>query len=52
MLRQVDGVAIRIMDPVFGLAVRRPLIDPRRGIELFACPSQAGDILDLKTEVI
>jgi hypothetical protein len=40
------------MNPVFGLAVWRSLVDAGRGVEFFAGLSQASDILHLETEMV
>ena len=52
VLREIDGIAVGIMNPVFGLAVWRSFVDAGRSVEFFARFSQARDILDLETKMV
>jgi hypothetical protein len=52
MLREIDRITVRIMNPVFGLAVWRSFVDAGCSVEFFARLSQGGDILDLETEMV
>lgn len=52
VFREIDGIAVGIVHPVFRLAVRRALIDDRCGVELVASGAHSIHVFDLKTEVI
>src|ERR1051326_1370502 len=52
VLRQVDRIAVRIVHPVFGLAVRRPLGRVGRRAPLLAARDQVSDAVDLEAEMI
>ena len=52
VLREVDRVAVRIVNPVFGLPVRRPLFGIRRSAPLLADRDQVRDALHLEAEMI
>jgi len=52
MLREIDWIAVGIMNPVFGLTVWRSLVYIGRGVEFFACVSQASDILHFEAEMV
>jgi hypothetical protein len=51
-LREIDRIAVGIMNPVFGLAVWRSFVDAGRGVEFFARLLQPSDILDLETKMV
>src|SRR5688572_1272992 len=52
VLRKIDRIAVRIVNPKFSLAIRRALVDARRGVELVARLAQRFDILYFEAEVI
>src|SRR5438093_6098626 len=52
MLREIDWIAVGIMNPVFGLTVWRSFVYVGRGVEFFACVSQASDILHFEAEMV
>lgn len=52
MLGEIDGIAVGVMNSVFGLAVGRSFVDTGCGVEFLARLAKAGDILHLETEVI
>src|SRR3990172_581293 len=52
MLREINGIAVGIMHSVFGLAVRRPLVDVGGGFEFFADVAKSDDILHFEAEVV
>ena len=52
MLREIDRITVRIMNPVFGLAVGRSFVDAGRSVEFFARFSQPSYILHLETKMV
>ena len=52
VLRQIDGIAVGIVDAEFSLTVGRPLVDTGRRVKLVAGLTQGLDVFDLETEVI
>ena len=52
MLREVDRIAVGIMNPVFGLAVWRSFVDAGRSVEFFTCLSKPSYILHLETKMV
>ena len=52
MLREVDWIAVGIMNSVFGLAVGRSFVDAGRSVEFFARLSKPSYILHLETKMV
>jgi hypothetical protein len=52
VLREIDGIAVGIMNPVFGLAVWRSFVDAGRSVEFFARLSKPSYILHLETKMV
>jgi hypothetical protein len=52
MLREVDRIAVGIMNSVFGLAVGRSFVDAGCSVEFFARLSKPSYILHLETKMV
>lgn len=52
VLGEIDGIAVRIMDAVFRLAVGWSLVNTGCGVEFIARIAKSGDIFHFETEVV